>query len=774
MPTDDQDGKKTGDDAEKIWAAIRDQPVVPPNPDARNRALQAGLAAFDAIIEKKHQGFHSRVRLTSMMTHFFQTIGDLTMNTRTILSMAGVAAAVLLVVATVVAPPFNSESWHNPLAYLKNLQSSYEQTVKAESSAKPNLSWPLQEKNQPRSPQGSRVAPPPRSSQVADSPQSGQVAPLPQPSQVADSLQVADERPQRRREPLARMALVEAETVQKRAPMPAAAPPGKSDQTHLGTTGSVAGQRHRQYAGAPAQARQKTARFMSGRANHQKEERGAELFRFSPSQPHAIAESLPATEQMDADRDRFAAFETNPVRVTREHPVSTFSVDVDTAAYSFVRRLLNQGRMPPPDAVRVEEMINYFDYGYAAHDDLGQPFKPTVAMHPTPWNNHTRILHIGIKGFAPPVTEKPGRNLVFLLDVSGSMRSEDKLPLLKRSLLLLLDALDPKDTVAIAVYAGAAGTVLEPTPASEKGKIAAALAKLQSGGSTAGGAGIKLAYALAEGARINNGINRVILATDGDFNVGVSDHRSLKGYIARKRQSGIFLSVLGFGQGNYNDRLMQTLAQNGNGVAAYIDTLNEARKVLVHEADANLVTIAKDVKIQVEFNPDRVSEYRLIGYETRHLNRADFKNDQVDAGDIGSGHTVTALYEITLTGSKGALVEPLRYGGQPPKKENSSDGEYAFLKMRYKLPDGKTSRLLTRPITDADGVSDLQAVSHDFRFAAAVAAFGQKLRGGTHTGDFTYDGIRALAQGAKGEDPFGYRAEFVNLVRAAGSMDRSR
>ena len=355
MPTDDQDGKKTGDDAEKIWAAIRDQPVVPPNPDARNRALQAGLAAFDAIIEKKHQGFHSRVRLTSMMTHFFQTIGDLTMNTRTILSMAGVAAAVLLVVATVVAPPFNSESWHNPLAYLKNLQSSYEQTVKAESSAKPNLSWPLQEKNQPRSPQGSRVAPPPRSSQVADSPQSGQVAPLPQPSQVADSLQVADERPQRRREPLARMALVEAETVQKRAPMPAAAPPGKSDQTHLGTTGSVAGQRHRQYAGAPAQARQKTARFMSGRANHQKEERGAELFRFSPSQPHAIAESLPATEQMDADRDRFAAFETNPVRVTREHPVSTFSVDVDTAAYANVREF---DAAPVPAAPRVAPAHN--------------------------------------------------------------------------------------------------------------------------------------------------------------------------------------------------------------------------------------------------------------------------------------------------------------------------------------------------------------------------------------------------------------------------------
>jgi Ca-activated chloride channel family protein len=461
----------------------------------------------------------------------------------------------------------------------------------------------------------------------------------------------------------------------------------------------------------------------------------------------------------DQGRDKFADIKTNPVKVTAEEPVSTFSIDVDTASYSFVRSSLNNGVLPQKDAVRVEEMINYFPYTYAGPTDRSEPFKTTVSLMATPWNPDTKLMHVAIKGFSLDGQERPRSNLVFLLDTSGSMEEPNKLPLLRNSLKMLTETLSPDDTVSIVVYAGSAGTVLEPTKVKDKAKILAALDNLSAGGSTAGAEGIRQAYQLAEQNFDKAGVNRVILATDGDFNVGITDPEELKSFVERKRGSGVFLSVLGFGRGNYNDELMQALAQNGNGTASYIDTLNEARKVLVDEASSTLFPIAKDVKIQVEFNPQAVSEYRLIGYETRLLNREDFNNDKVDAGEIGAGHSVTALYEITPANSTAKLVDPLRYGKAEP---SAGGGEYAFVKLRYKLPNEETSKLITQPVSAAN-----EAASKEATFAAAVAAFGQLLRGGQYTKSFTYDDVITLALSAKGDDPFGYRAEFINLVRTA-------
>jgi Ca-activated chloride channel family protein len=471
----------------------------------------------------------------------------------------------------------------------------------------------------------------------------------------------------------------------------------------------------------------------------------------------------------DVGRDSFEEFDQNRVQLVAEAPVSTFSVDVDTASYSFVRRMLNSGVLPQPDAVRAEEMINYFDYDYPLPQSKKQPFRASVAVSDSPWAEGRKLLHIGIKGYDIAPADKPRSNLVFLLDVSGSMNSPDKLPLVIQSMELLLTTLRPDDTVAIAVYAGAAGTVLEPTPVKEKQKILGALRRLSAGGSTAGAQGIRLAYELAETQFDENAVNRVILATDGDFNVGITSQRELQGFIERKREEGIFLSVLGFGQGNYQDALMQTLAQNGNGVAAYIDTLSEAQKVLVDEATSTLFPIAKDVKLQLEFNPTAVSEYRLIGYETRHLNREDFNNDAVDAGDIGAGHTVTAIYEFTPAGSGAGQIEDLRYA---PKAQTlaSKDGEYAYLKLRYKLPDEDVSQLITQPVThDHDIDAAGEALADEAGFATAVAGFAQLLKGGKYTGDYSYDDVIELAQQTKGDDTFGYRTEFIQLVRKAKS-----
>ncbi|OCO98999.1 MULTISPECIES: VWA domain-containing protein [unclassified Ensifer] len=476
------------------------------------------------------------------------------------------------------------------------------------------------------------------------------------------------------------------------------------------------------------------------------------------------------------NRERFGKAESNPVKSVATDPVSTFSVDVDTASYAFVRRSLMEGQMPERDAVRVEEMVNYFPYDWPRPVSATEPFKATVTVMPTPWNGGTRLMHVAIKGYDVVPAQAPKANLVFLIDVSGSMDEPDKLPLLKSAFRLLVEKLKPEDTVSIVTYAGNAGTVLEPTDVKDKAKILAAIDTLQPGGSTAGAQGIDAAYGLAEKAFVKGGVNRVMLATDGDFNVGPSSDEDLKRLIEEKRKSGIFLSVLGFGRGNYNDALMQTIAQNGNGTAAYIDTLAEAQKTLVEEAGSSLFPIAKDVKLQVEFNPAAIAEYRLIGYETRALKREDFNNDKVDAGDIGSGHSVTAIYEVTPVGSPAVLNDKLRYAeAQKPAAEASPHGgELAFLKIRYKKPDGDTSELMTTPVTEANAVPALGEASGDVRFSVAVAAFGQKLSGVSALSDYGYDAVIDLASGAKGADPFGYRGEFVNLVRLAKGLGGSR
>lgn len=484
-----------------------------------------------------------------------------------------------------------------------------------------------------------------------------------------------------------------------------------------------------------------------------------------------------STVSLQQNSDQFPAIETTPFIFTKTNPVSTFSIDVDTAAYSFMRAAIQQNTLPEKDVVRIEELINYFPYHYPTPKESKHPFQTTTTVMPTPWNVDTKLLHIGIKGYQLPKQTQPKSNLVFLLDTSGSMDEANKLPLLKNAFKLLLSSLQPSDTVAIVAYAGSAGVVLEPTNVKHKQTIIQALERLDAGGSTAGGKGIDLAYQLAEANYDKNAVNRVILATDGDFNVGLSTPEALKSFIERKRQSGVFLSVLGFGMGNYHDELMQTLAQQGNGNAAYIDSLSEARKVLVEEASSTLFTIAKDVKIQLEFNPNVVSQYRLIGYETRRLNREDFNNDKVDAGDIGAGHTVTAIYELTLVGSKNEYIDPLRYTEKMPKTEifavdtDEKQREYGFLKLRYKLPNEDKSQLIETPIHIAETADNINAVSSEIRFATAVAAFGQLLRSGTYTGSYDYDDVIKLAQTAKGEDLFGYRAEFMNLVRLAKTIN---
>ncbi|MDJ0657134.1 MAG: VWA domain-containing protein [Xanthomonadales bacterium] len=491
---------------------------------------------------------------------------------------------------------------------------------------------------------------------------------------------------------------------------------------------------------------------------------------------HKGADPSSSVPYAEIGRDRFEAFDPNPVKLVSEDPVSTFSVDVDTASYSFVRRMLNTGVLPQIDAVRIEEMINYFSYDYPLPQSRQQPFLPTIAMSDSPWASGRKLLHIGIKGFDVEPAEKPRSNLVFLLDVSGSMNNPDKLPLVKQSMEMLLSELDPDDTVAIAVYAGAAGTVLEPTPVSERRRILDAMRQLQAGGSTAGAQGIRLAYELAESNLDSAAVNRVILATDGDFNVGITNDRELQSFIERKREQGIYLSVLGFGQGNYQDARMQTLAQNGNGVAAYIDTLAEAQKVLVDEATSTLFPIATDVKIQVEFNPARVAEYRLIGYETRQLRREDFNNDAVDAGDIGAGHTVTAIYEITPVGSDARQIEPSRYQPETASTPHDASAEYAFLKIRYKLPGEEQSELITRPITNGDEISldSGSTLAREAGFATAVAAFAQLLKGGEHMNAYGFDEVIGLAQQSKGDDNYGYRTEFIQLVRRAKTADAIR
>jgi len=490
-----------------------------------------------------------------------------------------------------------------------------------------------------------------------------------------------------------------------------------------------------------------------------------DLDQLQAANPEALPDAAgkPAAE---VGRDKFANAPENGFKSVVQEPLSTFSIDVDTASYAYVRATLNRNLLPQPAAVRTEELINYFPYDYAQPKSAAEPFSTAVAVMPNPWAPQHKLMRIGIKGYALDAQERPPANLVFLIDTSGSMDEANKLPLLVQSLGMLVDGLRPQDKVAIVAYAGSAGVVLPSTPAAEKERIIGALENLHAGGSTAGGEGIRLAYRLAEANFDAKAVNRVMLATDGDFNVGITNQNELKGFVERERGKGIFLSVLGFGMGNYNDAMMQALAQNGNGVAAYIDTLGEARKVLVEEASSALFPIAKDVKIQVEFNPAQVSDYRLIGYETRLLNRDDFNNDKVDAGEVGSGASVTALYDIVPAGLQ-RPVDESRYQPAPAAAPATKADEYAFVKIRYKLPKSDSSTLITTPATREQEAAQLAQAPTDARFAVAVAGFGEYLRGGKHIGAFTLDDILALAIGAKGEDAFGYRAEFVNLVRAA-------
>ena len=474
----------------------------------------------------------------------------------------------------------------------------------------------------------------------------------------------------------------------------------------------------------------------------------------------------------DMDREGYSHITENQFRTVKDHPLSTFSIDVDTASYSNVRRIINSGQLPPAGAVRIEEMINYFDYDYTGpSENQEHPFRTHLAATRCPWNTKHHLVRIALRGRQIKPEKRPAGNIVFLLDVSGSMSSHDKLPLLKQGMKMLVNNLNSGDRVAIAVYAGSSGLVLDSTSCDDKQRIIDALDRLNAGGSTNGGAGIKLAYNVATKHFITGGINRVILCTDGDFNVGQTSDSELVDLITDRAKSGVFLTVLGFGTGNYQDAKMEQLADKGNGNFGYIDTIHEAKKMLVDQLGATLVTIAKDVKIQVEFNPAKVSAYRLIGYENRMLKKEDFNDDKKDAGEIGAGHTVTALYEVVPSDIEvPGRVDPLKY--QPsadPREEPKNEvppvysDEMLTVKLRYKKPDGDVSTLLQQVLRDTEGRS-IRDMDNDFRFAASVAAFGMILRKSEYVGDYTLDAVIEAAAAAKGTDRHGYRAEFVRLA----------
>ncbi|WP_395344276.1 vWA domain-containing protein [Ningiella sp. W23] len=473
------------------------------------------------------------------------------------------------------------------------------------------------------------------------------------------------------------------------------------------------------------------------------------------------------THKHIVNTESYQDIQENKVKLVKAEPLSTFSIDVDTGSYANVRRMLMQGMTPVADAVRAEEFINYFSYDYPSAPSSEEPFSVTTDIAVSPYNDQRHLMRIGLKGYMPDADSFKGSNFVFLLDVSGSMNQPNKLPLLKRSLTMLTKQLSEEDSVSIVVYAGASGVVLEGAQGNDVKAISRALDSLSAGGSTNGAAGIELAYRLAEDAYIEEGNNRVILATDGDFNVGMTDQDALLDLIKAKRDKGIALTTLGFGQGNYNDYLMEQLADAGNGNYAYIDTINEARKVLVNEMHSTMHMIAKDVKIQVEFNPAVVSQYRLIGYENRALANDDFNNDKVDAGDIGAGHTVTALYELVLTTSKDKFVDELKYAFSNDQtsaaSHSSASSDVATVKLRYKTPHSDSSRLIEKSLTQKQ-IVDFAQSAQDFQFAVAVSSFAQKVKGGKFSDAMSYDDIMSIAKRTKGHDPFGYRSEFIQLV----------
>jgi Ca-activated chloride channel family protein len=479
------------------------------------------------------------------------------------------------------------------------------------------------------------------------------------------------------------------------------------------------------------------------------------------SQPQDVQEPEYNTEEYDAIHEP-------GFRDAKRIPLSTFSIDVDAASYSNMRRFINNGQRPPVDAVRIEELVNYFDYDYS-QPDTGDPFSVNMEIAPAPWNSKHKLVHIGLQGKVIPTDNLPPSNLVFLIDVSGSMSDVNKLPLVKSSLRMLTEQLREQDRVAIVVYAGAAGIVLEPTSGSNKMQIIESLERLAAGGSTAGGEGIRLAYALAKDNFVKGGNNRVILATDGDFNVGESSNASMERLIEDKRRDGVFLTVLGYGMGNYKDSKMEILADKGNGNYAYIDNILEAQKVLVNEFGGTLFTIAKDVKIQVEFNPAKVQAYRLIGYENRALKDEDFNNDKKDAGEIGSGHAVTALYEIIPVGVESSFfkIDELKYQKTVTTESATNSAELLTVKIRYKEPDGENSKLISNVLQDSN---TKKASSENFRWSAAVAGVGMLLRKSEFINGYTFEDAIMLAESARGQDERGYRIEFINMMKSMGVL----
>ncbi|MDU0369962.1 von Willebrand factor type A domain-containing protein [Hymenobacter endophyticus] len=473
-------------------------------------------------------------------------------------------------------------------------------------------------------------------------------------------------------------------------------------------------------------------------------------------------------QAVPASGETYARVQENGFQQVAKEPLSTFSIDVDAASYSNVRRFLQQGQLPPADAVRVEEMLNYFQYDYPQPaTSAPEPFRVITEQAQCPWNPAHQLVQVALQARKVATEKLPPANLVFLVDVSGSMQGDDRLGLVQQSLRLLTKELRPQDKVALVVYAGAAGTVLPPTAGSERATILQAIDNLAAGGSTAGGAGLRLAYQVARQHFNKEGNNRVILCTDGDFNVGEQSDDAMERLIVQERESGVFLTVLGVGQGNYQDKKMELLADKGNGNYAYLDNLDEARRVLVQQFGGTLFTLAKDVKLQVEFNPQRVREYRLVGYENRLLAAEDFNNDRKDAGELGAGHTVTALYEVVPVGAPGA-VDALKYQSTKPATAAPESAELLTVKFRYKEPQGQTSRVLTVPLAGA--ARPIAEASENLRFAAAVAQFGMLLRQSDYRGSATYETTTRLAEGARRFDPDGYRAELVRLVKLAEGL----
>ncbi|MDW3196425.1 MAG: von Willebrand factor type A domain-containing protein [Cytophagales bacterium] len=514
-----------------------------------------------------------------------------------------------------------------------------------------------------------------------------------------------------------------------------------------------------------------------GKSDRSRRKKASRKAAASPGQPmhdmsymrsHMVSPIYEATP--DFNTEGYSTIHENGFLKPLDQALSTFSIDVDAASYSNMRRFLNYGNMPPKDAVRIEEMVNYFTYDYE-QPTAEDPFAIHSEISPAPWNEDHLMVHVGLQGKSIETDELPASNLVFLVDVSGSMQAPNKLPLLKASLKMLVNEMRPQDRVAMVVYAGAAGMVLPSTSGADKKGIIEALDNLSAGGSTAGGEGIELAYATAQKYFVKGGNNRIILATDGDFNVGASSNAAMERLIEKKREEGVFLTVLGFGMGNYKDDKMETLADKGNGNYAYIDNIREAKKVLVNEFGSTLFTIAKDVKIQVEFNPAKVQAYRLIGYENRLLAAEDFNDDQKDAGELGAGHTVTALYEIIPVGVESSFlgsVDPLKYQKKVPNSTKVNTNEWLTVKFRYKQPDSNKSKLIERTLTGA-----AVRMSDNLQWASAVAGFGMLLRDSDYKGDLTYDQVIAQARSAVGKDEFGYRREFLDLVETASALQNT-